>query len=61
MYEEANIALDIMEMLGENWNKNHAAPFSKSLIEKCRQILTTLPKEPFVVPTSDGAIQMEYE
>lgn len=60
-YIEANSRLNEIETLHDDWNNNGANAFSKSLIQKCREILSQLVAEPFVCPTACGSIQFEYE
>lgn len=53
--------LNQIEQLPENWNENGAKHFSSILIEKCKNYLFLLEKEPFVSPTACGTIQFEYD
>lgn len=47
--------------LENNWNNNGAKPFSKQLINTCKEIVDALPESPFIAPTAADSIQMEYE
>lgn len=47
--------------LKDNWNGYGAEPFNSSFVNKCREIVKGLVKEPFVAPTANNSIQLEYE
>ena len=47
--------------LKDNWNGYGAKSFNKSYVEKCRKIVKGLNREPFVAPTANNSIQIEYE
>lgn len=47
--------------LPDNWNDNGAEAFSKVLIEKIKDILLGLHRQPEVFPTACDAIQLEYD
>ena len=60
-YIEANIRLNDIAELEDNWNGHGAKAFSEGLINRCRKILNELVEEPFIAPTAGGSIQFEYE
>lgn len=47
--------------LKENWNGYGADPFKKDFVEQCRTVVKGLNREPFVAPTANNSIQIEYE
>lgn len=47
--------------LESNWNGNGAEPFNPNLIERCRQLVMTLERQPQIFPTARQSIQLEYE
>lgn len=47
--------------LKDNWNGYGAKSFNKSFVERCRNIIKGLDKEPFIAPTANNTIQLEYE
>lgn len=47
--------------LPENWNENGALKFSTEIIQKCKNIINSLQKQPEIFPTGANSIQMEYE
>jgi len=53
--------LDSIFHLEDNWNENGAEHFSKSLIDKCHEILSALDFFPEIFPVADGSIQFEYK
>lgn len=53
--------LDKIASLPDDWNENSAESFSLSLINKCKNIIYSLPIQPEIFPTADNSIQMEYE
>lgn len=53
--------LDSISDLEDNWNENGAEHFSKSLIDKCREILSALDFFPEIFPVADGSIQFVYK
>ena len=57
----ANIALDDILDLDDNWNDNGAQRFTNKLVDRCREVLNQLVAEPFICPTACGSIQFEYE
>lgn len=52
--------LDEIEKLPFNWNENDALPFSKKLIDKCREVLANLNVVPKIYPAANSSIQFEY-
>lgn len=61
LYARSIYKLDQISDLKDNWNLNGAQAFSPELIERCKDILKGLIKEPlFIVPTAAGCIQFEY-
>ena len=53
--------LEYFKEMSYNWNDNGAEPFSQSLIEKCKDLLNILPKQPEIFPTAAKSIQFEYD
>ncbi len=53
--------LDEIGRLPYDWNGNSADRFNKSLIDKCKKIVSILPVESEIYPTANGSVQMEYE
>lgn len=52
--------LDEIGRLPYYWNGYQAAPFSKRLIDKCKEILLCLPVAPSIYPTGRKSIQFQY-
>lgn len=59
--EHALESLNEIENLPDNWNDNGATGFSATIINKCKEYIMGLEREPFVTPTATGSIQFEYE
>ena len=59
--EQNLLVLNEIKKLKINWNHNKANPFSKELIEKVKRILLTLDDQPYVYPTANDSIQIEWE
>lgn len=53
-------SLDAISKFEHNWNGNNAEPFSKDLIDRTRDIVQKLSKQPLVFPTAIGCIELEY-
>mgnify|MGYP000165745563 CR=1 FL=1 len=53
--------IGIIEGLEDDWNGNGATSFSKHLIEKVKQIILNLNRQPEIFPTACDSIQLEYE
>lgn len=53
--------LDIFQNFEENWNGYESVTFSFEFIQKIKNILYFLPKQPQMFPISYGNIQFEYE
>lgn len=47
--------------LKDNWNGNGASAFSKALIDRVTELVSTLPIQPEVFPTALNTIQFEYD
>ncbi|WP_051537686.1 hypothetical protein [Treponema sp. C6A8] len=52
--------LNEIQKLPKNWNGNGASRFSKKLINKVKELLFELNKQPQVFPTANDSIQIEY-
>ena len=50
-----------IELLEDDWNEDGAKAFSPQIIQRVRDIVSTLAKQPFIFPTARESIQMEYE
>ena len=50
-----------IENLTADWDGYGTEPFSKSLINKCQDIVRTLSVQPSIYPTGRRSIQMQYE
>lgn len=59
--EHALESLNEIENLPDNWNDNGTTGFSATIINKCKEYIMGLEREPFVTPTATGSIQFEYE
>lgn len=59
--EHALESLNEIENLPDNWNDNGTTVFSATIINKCKEYIMGLEREPFVTPTATGSIQFEYE
>lgn len=55
-----NVFDSIIE-LKDDWNGYGAKAFNKNFVEKCREIVKGLDEEPFIAPTANNTIQLEYE
>ncbi len=53
--------LDDILALPEDWNGYHAKPFSKDLVDKCKNVVETLTYQPDVYPTGRQSIQLQYQ
>lgn len=53
--------LDNIKELGVDWDGYGAESFSKTLIEKCKKIIRSLPIQPSIYPTGRNSIQLQYE
>lgn len=53
--------LDIFQNFKDNWNGYDSKGFSYEFIQKIKDILYHLPKQPQIFPISYGSIQFEYE
>lgn len=53
--------IESIKKLEENWNDNHANPFSPNLIRKVAGIISVLKVQPQIFPTARNSIQLEYE
>lgn len=53
-------SLDRIEKLKYNWNSHYALPFTKEVIDACRQLLSLLLKEPEVFPTAADSIELDF-
>ena len=59
--EHALESLKEIENLPDNWNDNETSAFSATIINKCKEYIMGLGREPFVTPTATGSIQFRYE
>ena len=55
------LRLQEIAALQDNWNGNGATTFSKELIARARQLISSLSIQPIILPTGRDSIQMEYE
>ena len=54
--------LNLMSNFKDNWDGQGAVPFSKEVIEKAKKLIETLQfRQPTVVPTTYGSVQIEFE
>lgn len=53
--------IDDIARLPNNWNGNGATSFSNQLIDKIRQIVVSLKRQPEIFPTGCNSIQIEYD
>lgn len=53
--------LNQLRLFQDNWNGYGANKFSKELINKCRNILRSIIKQPKIFPTAQNSIQFEYQ
>ena len=60
-YHKNNEILDQIASLKNNWNDNGAEAFSKEIIQRSRDLITTLDRQPMIFPTANDSIQFEYE
>ena len=51
----------LISSLKDNWNGNGALAFSSILIEKIKNIVVGLEKQPEIFPTAANSIQLEYD
>lgn len=58
---DLNSVFDSIIELKDNWNGYGAKSFNKVFVDKCREIVKGLKREPFVAPTANNSIQIEYE
>ena len=68
MREDANMPkaqnlyrLDQIAKLEDDWNGYGSKAFSKELVEKCKDIISTLELQPKIFPTGRQSIQFQYE
>ena len=50
-----------IENLENDWNGYGAKPFSETLIDKCKRIVSSLSVQPSIYPTGRNSIQFQYE
>ena len=55
------LRLDEIKSMKKNWNGNQAKPLSKRLINKTKQLILNLNKQPQIFPTANDSIQIEYD
>ena len=55
------VRLDEIETLQDDWNGNGASAFSADIIDRVRELVSTLNIQPIILPTARDSIQMEYE
>lgn len=60
MFSDAMYSLNKIEKLKYNWNGNYALPFTKGVVNTCRQLLPLLLKEPEVFPTASNSIEFDF-
>lgn len=53
--------IDDIARLPNNWNGNGATSFSNQLIDKLRQIVVSVKRQPEIFPTGCNSIQIEYD
>lgn len=51
----------LIASLKDNWNGNGALAFSAKLIDRVKQIVLSLVRQPEIFPTAAGSIQLEYD
>lgn len=54
-------ALEDIRALRQNWNGNHAEPFSDALVNKVIALVKTLSFQPQIFPTAEESIQLEFD
>ena len=60
MMRDLDSLFDSIKELKDNWNGYGAKSFNPLFVEKCRGIIKELNDSPFVVPTANNSIQIEY-
>lgn len=53
--------LDEIRTLPRNWNGNGAKRFSRKIINRAKNLLLNLDRQPQVFPTANDSIQIEYD
>ena len=52
---------DAILALEDNWNHNGATRFSKTLVERCRNLTNKISQKITINPTANNSIQFEFE
>lgn len=60
-YYRNNTTLDQIASLKDNWNDNGATAFSEYIIQRSRDLIKKLDRQPLIFPTANDSIQFEYE
>lgn len=59
--EKAIEKLEVIELLQDGWENGQGKAFSKEQVEHVKELISQLTLIPSIIPTVDGAIQLEWE